>query len=550
MKTNIKSVLLMFLLAGTTVFTSCESFDSINENPNAPTPEKIDPMYLLSPVFIRSTYNVDLYQRIHNLYVDTYAQYFSNDKYSSNVCVPNNDWTQQYWDAHWGWIANLNEIIRNYGEDPKYANLVQVARIWRVWTFGRATDLFGDIPYSRACDDSGEAAPYDPQKDIYYDMVKELAEASAALNLSGDKLGSGDLIFQGDIARWKSFANSMRLRLAMRMTEADPGKAKQEAEAAVKAEGGLLKSIEEDVKIVRKNNYYQVDYGFYNGVSHLFNGGRMTMSYSMQKLLTNLGGIPFPKKPSYKEVPDYCDPRGPIYFNVTNKFNGAGEEYQGRWRGVPAGYTKAVSLEPNNVNKNNSRVGVYFVGSTKEPDVEFTVQMDRDQTLMYYSEVCFLRAEGALRGWDMGGTAKDFYEAGIRASMKEVEITDDVIDAYLASPMPNLYGTTVPFDHDINAANNSQLAKIITQKYLSGFPDNGWEAWADYRRLSLPTLDPFAMPEPGYVLEKGAMGWKGSLRRILYPAQEAIVNETNYKEAAARMGGDKTTTRMWWDEGK
>lgn len=550
MKTNIKSVLLMFLLAGTTVFTSCESFDSINENPNAPTPEKIDPMYLLSPVFIRSTYNVDLYQRIHNLYVDTYAQYFSNDKYSSNVCVPNNDWTQQYWDAHWGWIANLNEIIRNYGEDPKYANLVQVARIWRVWTFGRATDLFGDIPYSRACDDSGEAAPYDPQKDIYYDMVKELAEASAALNLSGDKLGSGDLIFQGDIARWKSFANSMRLRLAMRMTEADPGKAKQEAEAAVKAEGGLLKSIEEDVKIVRKNNYYQVDYGFYNGVSHLFNGGRMTMSYSMQKLLTNLGGIPFPKKPSYKEVPDYCDPRGPIYFNVTNKFNGAGEEYQGRWRGVPAGYTKAVSLEPNNVNKNNSRVGVYFVGSTKEPDVEFTVQMDRDQTLMYYSEVCFLRAEGALRGWDMGGTAKDFYEAGIRASMKEVEITDDVIDAYLASPMPNLYGTTVPFDHDINAANNSQLAKIITQKYRSGFPDNGWEAWADYRRLSLPTLDPFAMPEPGYVLEKGAMGWKGSLRRILYPAQEAIVNETNYKEAAARMGGDKTTTRMWWDEGK
>ena len=550
MKTNIKSVLLMFLLAGTTVFTSCESFDSINENPNAPTPEKIDPVYLLSPVFIRSTYNVDLYQRIHNLYVDTYAQYFSNDKYSSNVCVPNNDWTQQYWDAHWGWIANLNEIIRNYGEDPKYTNLVQVARIWRVWTFGRATDLFGDIPYSRACDDSGEAAPYDPQKDIYYDMVKELAEASVALNLNGDKLGSGDLIFQGDIARWKAFANSMRLRLAMRMTEADPGKAKQEAEAAVKAEGGLLKSIEEDVKIVRKNNYYQVDYGFYNGVSHLFNGGRMTMSYSMQKLLTNLGGIPFPKKPSYKEVPEYCDPRGPIYFNVTNKYNGAGEEYQGRWRGVPAGYTQAVSLEPNNVNKNNSRVGVYFVGSTKEPDVEFTVQMDRDQTLMYYSEVCFLRAEGALRGWDMGGTAKDFYEAGIRASMKEVEITDDVIDAYLTSPMPNLYGTTVPFDHDINAANNSQLAKIITQKYLSGFPDNGWEAWADYRRLSLPTLDPFAMPEPGYVLEKGAMGWKGSLRRILYPAQEAIVNEANYKEAAARMGGDKTTTRMWWDAGK
>lgn len=550
MKTKIKSYLLMCVLAGAASLTSCESFDSINENPNSPTPEKIDPVYLLTPVFIRSTYNVDLYQRIHNLYVDTYAQYFSNDKYSSNVCVPNNDWTQQYWDAHWGWIANLNEVIRNSQDNPKHTNLVQVARIWRVWTFGRATDLFGDIPYSRACDDSGEAAPYDLQKDIYYDMVKELAEASAALNADGDNLGTGDLIFNGDVARWKAFANSMRLRLAMRMTEVDPAKAKLEAEAAVKAAGGLLSSISEDVKIARKNSYYQVDYGFYNAVSHLFNGGRMTMSYSMQKLLTNLGGIPFPKKDTYKEVPEYCDPRGPIYFNVTNEYNGAGEEYRGRWKGVPAGYTKAISLEPNNVNKNNSRVGVYFVGSTKETDVPFTVQMDRDQTLMYYAEVCFLRAEGALRGWDMGGTAKDFYEAGIRASMQEVEIPEEVINQYLTSTMPNLYGTTVPFDHNTNGENNSQLAKIITQKYLSGFPDNGWEAWADYRRLSLPTLDPFAMPETGYVIEKGAMGWKGSLRRILYPAKEAIVNEANYKEASTRIGGDKTTTRMWWDAQK
>lgn len=538
----------MLAVAGTAALTSCESFDSINENPNAPTPDKIDPVYLISPVFIRSTLEVNLYQRIHNLYVDTYAQYFANDKYSSNVCVPNNDWTQQYWDEHWGWIANLNEIIRLYKDNPKYGNLVQIARIWRVWTFSRATDLFGDIPYSKACDDSGEAAPYDQQKDIYYDMLKELTEAGAALTADGYNAGAGDLIFGGNTARWKAFANSMRLRLAMRMTEVDPGKAKSEAEAAVKAEGGLLSGINDDVKIVRKNSYYEIG-AFYNGVSHLFNGGRMTMSYSMQKLLTNLGGIPFPKKESYKEVPEYCDPRGPIYFNVTNQYNGAGEQYRGRWKGVPAGYTQAVSTEPNNVNKNNSRVGVYFVGSTKETDVPFTVNMDRDQKLMYYSEICFLRAEGAARGWDMGGTAKEFYEAGIKASMKEVEIADDVIATYLQSTMPNLYGTSVSFD-DTKGNNNTQLAKIITQKYLSGFPDNAWEAWNDYRRLSLPTLDPFAMPEAGYVVEKGAMGWKGSLRRIIYPAREAIVNEANYNEAVARIGGDKTTTRIWWDAAK
>ena len=88
----------------------------------------------------------------------------------------------------------------------------------------------------------------------------------------------------------------------------------------------------------------------------------------------------------------------------------------------------------------------------------------------------------------------------------------------------------------------------MTQKYLANFPDNSWEAWNDYRRTGMPTLDPFAMPETGYVIQKGAMDWKGSLRRIIYPANEKIVNEANYNEAVKRMdGGDKTTTRMWWD---
>lgn len=549
MKNKIKIYLLVCILIGSFITISCEDFDSLNVNPNSPTPDKIDPTYLLTPVFMRSVYNVDLYQRVHNLYVDTYAQYFSNDKYSSNVCVPNNDWTQQYWDDHWGWIANLNEVIRISEGNPKYNNLIQVSRIWRVWTFARATDLFGDIPYSKASDDSGEAAPYDLQKDIYYDMVKELAEASIELDPNQETLGSGDLLFGGNVNRWKSFANSLRLRLAMRMSEADPAKAKVEAEAAVKAIGGLLSGNTENVEIVRKNSYYQLDYGYYNGVSHLFNGGRMTMSYSMQKILTNLGGVPFPKNDTYKEVPEYCDPRGPIYFNVTNEYNGAGEKYRGRWKGVPAGYTRAISLEPENGNKNNSRVGVYFVGNTKNADAPFSVNMDRNQTLMYYSEICFLRAEGALRGWNMGGTAQSFYEEGIRSSLKEVEISDTVIDSYLQSAMTNLYGTSVLFN-DTKGENNTLMDKVITQKYLSGFPDNSWEAWADYRRLSLPTLDPFAMPEPGYVIEKGAMGWRGSLRRIIYPAKEAIVNEANYKDVVSRIGGDKTTTRMWWDAQK
>ena len=538
------------LLLGMSAMACTTGFDDMNVNPNDPTPESIDPNYLVSPILGSATLEVNMFQRIHNLYNDTFAQYFANDKYTSNVCVPNDSWSQEYWDLVWGWISGLNEVIRNNQDNARYNNTVQVSRIWRVWILSRTTDLFGDIPYSEACNDSGLPAKYDTQKDIYYDMLNELAEASAALDVTDASMGTSDLIFGGNMSMWRKFANSMRLRLAMRLTEVDKSKAQSEAEAAVKADGGLLESIDEDVKIVRKENYYQIENGgLYYSAANLYGRGRMAMSRSMEKLLTGLGGQAFPKKASYTDVPDYVDPRGPIYFNVTSEYTSASEGYRGRWKGCIPGLTTAVGSEPENSRTNNSRLGVYFVANkAKDADSPFSVSVDRDMTLMYYSEVCFLRAEGAVRGWNMGGSAEDFYKAGITASMKEVEIGDDAISAYLTSTMANEYGTTVPFNDNTSAKHNSKLAKIITQKYLANFPDNSWEAWNDYRRLGMPSLDPFAMPETGYVLEKGGMDWKGSLRRLIYPANEKITNEANYNAAVARLsGGDKTTSRMWWD---
>lgn len=543
MNIHIKSYLLGLAFCGVAL-TSCESFDSINLNPNDPTPETVDPTFLLTPTMIKGTLDVDMYQRIHNLYVDNFAQYFANDKYASNNCVPVESWTQDFWNMHWQWIDALNEIIKNYSDDPKLVNTVQIARIWKVWLFHRATDLWGDIPYFKAADGSGLAAPYDPQKDIYYDMFKELAEASAALDVQGATPGKGDLIFNGDITRWKSFANSLRLRLAMRLTEVDPAKAKEEAEAAVTA-GALLASNNDNVKIWRCQSYI-FDGRFYYANAHLFNGKRQTMSYSMEKLLTGLGGIPFPEGEGYTNVPACVDPRGPVYFNVTNEYNGATEDFRGRWKGVPSGLPVAERELPENSRTNNSRIGVYYVSDTKTPGVPFTIQFNRDQILMYYAEICFLRAEGALRGWNMGGSAKEFYEEGIKASMAEAGIPDDTVDKYMQSTMPNAYGTTVPFENK-GTSHDSQLEKIITQKYFANFPDNGWEAWNDYRRLNIPDLEPFVAPEPGYVVKAGERDWRGSVRRITYPAQEAIVNEDNYNAAVSRIGEDKTTTRMWWD---
>ncbi|WP_290091656.1 SusD/RagB family nutrient-binding outer membrane lipoprotein [Parabacteroides goldsteinii] len=145
MNIHIKSYLLGLAFCGVAL-TSCESFDSINLNPNDPTPETVDPTFLLTPTMIKGTLDVDMYQRIHNLYVDNFAQYFANDKYASNNCVPVESWTQDFWNMHWQWIDALNEIIKNYSDDPKLVNTVQIARIWKVWLFHRATDLWGGYP--------------------------------------------------------------------------------------------------------------------------------------------------------------------------------------------------------------------------------------------------------------------------------------------------------------------------------------------------------------------------------------------------------------------
>lgn len=331
----------------------------------------------------------------------------------------------------------------------------------------------------------------------------------------------------------------------MRLTEVDLQKAKTEAESAIKT-SLLLSGNTDNVKIFRSDSYL-LGKNFQYANSFLHNGKRLTMSKSMEKLLSGLGGIPFPEG-EYLQVPSFVDPRGPIYFNVTSKNNGASTVYCGKWTGVPAGLPVVEQELPVNGRLNNARLGVRYISKNTVPG-PITYENSRDMFLMNYSEICFLCAEGAARGWNMNGTAKEWYERGIVASLMEAGISSNIIDLYLKSEMPNGYGTTVAFDKQ-GAIGDSQLDKIITQKYIANFPDNAWEAWNDYRRLNIPNLDPFVAPQPGYVVEPGARDWKGSVRRINYPPQESILNKVNYDLAVSRMGGDKTTTRMWWDAKK
>lgn len=137
--------------------------------------------------------------------------------------------------------------------------------------------------------------------------------------------------------------------------------------------GALLASNNDNVKIWRCQSYI-FDGRFYYANAHLFNGKRQTMSYSMEKLLTGLGGIPFPEGEGYTNVPACVDPRGPVYFNVTNEYNGATEEFPGKMERCSVRSAGSGKRLPENSRTNNSRIGVYYVSDTKTPGVPFTIQ--------------------------------------------------------------------------------------------------------------------------------------------------------------------------------
>ena len=569
------------LVAGAAFLYSCtKDFQSLNTNPNAATPENVQPSFLITGVFNQSILDPGMHERITQLTNDVYAQYYANEGFSTQTGVTNNEWITEYYNNyHNSMVASLNMAIRIGTAGARPYNETQIARIWRVWVYARATDVFGDIPYFQAADGTGNNPPYDSQQLIYQDMLKELKEASALLSTNNlPQLAGQDYVYNDDIAKWKKFANSLRLRLAMRVSQADPSLSKTNAEEAIAA--GVFTGPEQACIVPRGPGFgwgYDYQYTYYYG------WGAESMSRSMENLLTGLGGQAFPNPPpgsdstlayTYDDpgfalpdgdentldpnankfkigVPSKVDPRGPVYYNVTSTTSGAasGITIQGntvdtrfRWHGVPAGLAQSAGAKPQ-----------YNVFNTARLGKDFASNPTHGYEVLTYHEVCFLLAEAAQRNYSVGGgTAQSWYETGIAASMKWNGVDPAIIANYTASTAENTYGTTVAFANNSgkswlgNPVDNA-MSKIITQKYIALFPDGGWEAWADHRRLHLPVLIPFAKGlDSRYSTHDG--GPDNFTKRVTYPAIEQLNNLNYYNQAVARQGADMETTAVWWDK--
>ena len=389
-----------------------------------------------------------------------------------------------------------------------------VAQIIKVAAVHKAADTYGPIPYSKAGQEGSTDAEYDSQEDVYKAMLKELDEAVHTLANGGhDVFSKYDIIYEGNYTKWCKFANSLMLRLAMRIVYANPTLAKQYAEKALTNPYGVIENTKEAAKLskgagVSLRNPLVIINGSYNDV-------RMGAEIS-----------------SY--LKGYNDPRIASYF-VKAKNNGIEDYYAVR--------TNIPSID-------------YL---SKEKSSSLNVEDATPIYIMKASEVYFLRAEGALRGWNMGGgTAQSYYEKGITTSFEENDLSASQAATYIANStsvpanfvdaLHPEYDTpatsTITIKWETGASNfERNLERIITQKYLAIYPD-GQEAWSEYRRTGYPHIFPAVLTATDCDVD-------GNLRptRIPYSNDEYVKNLENIKKAVQLLNGaDNGATRVWWDK--
>ena len=361
-------------LALAAVLSGCgEGLTELNVNPNEPV--SVGAEFLLPAAIVAgaerlhgSSLNMDMV----GLWVQHYAEhrYTIEDRFEIQDVTVSGHWSSIFA----GPLRNLYEVVEK-GREAERPNEIAVGTILESWIFQAATDLWGDIGYSQAL--LGRESPpdmtvvYDTQQDVYDGLLSELAAASAMITPSGPKITKGDLIYGGDMDAWRKFANSLRLRVAMRLSEVNSSAASAAFTSALGA--GVFTSNADNAVL------YFVDNGV--DVHPIYGYERNRDDHSISATLVDT-------------LKSLADPRLPIYARP-NAFG----EYVGTKNGD---MTDPPLTEV-------SRIGTYF-SSAATPAV-----------IMSYSEVLFLRAEAVARGW-VAGDPGDLYEQAITAAMSQIGV--------------------------------------------------------------------------------------------------------------------------------
>jgi hypothetical protein len=485
----------IFLLAGLAIaiaFTGCtKGFEDLNTNPNEPS--SVSPGFLLtaSQKRIMDEMNDSFWGSRRGMQLPQYwasNQYSNESRYAFRTEVTNASWR----DFYAGPLQDLQTIVDLNTDSPddvsgfgSNGNQIAVAKLLQAWTYQMMTDAWGPIPMTEALQGGENKTPaYDDQATVYAGILTLIDDA---MNAMDDGAGpQGDQVYGGNMMMWEKFANTLKLRVAMRMSDVAPDQAKGVGEAALS--GGMIIAANEEnaqfpyINAAPNNHPVNEDYKTRNDFA---------ASNTMVDWLTAMN-----------------DPRLGVYFN-------------------PAANTGTFIGEVYGLSEDSAAVTDFDDVSQRGDAI---LAGDFPGIFFDAAQTHFLCAEAAERGW--AGTpldAEGHYNAAVTLSMQWWGLTDtDAINAYLGQA--DVAYATAPGDWK---------QKIGSQKWAALYMQ-GHEAWAEYRRLDAPTLNPCA---------EGALDGNGDVpSRFYYPLDEQTLNNDSWAAGVALLGGpDGQDTKLWWD---
>ena len=529
MKNIIKLTFGVFLVL---LFIGCtKNFEEINTNPNFPSEVTTSSLMTAAQKGLcDDIYDEWFSGRQGLLWAQYWTQrnYTSEDRYAIRQNTNNLYWRLIYHD-----IANLQEVIRLNTDPATVAtaalqgdnnNQIACAMILKVWAMQILADTYGDIPYSEAfmgnAPDPIYTPAYDPLTTIYASLLAELESAVNMIVPENGGFISGDVIYGGDMDKWKKFGNSLRLRVALRISNTD-GYAAAQAILAEVGEEGLLTSNADNADFAylgaSPNNSPMYD-AYFTSARNDFT--------TAKPLINLLKGVDDTLNGKINPFSGLTDPRLQIYSRPRS----------GKYLGMPYGMPDAQSQ-----SYKGKCASFYGAGAYSSSSAIVVLHPKFPMPYFHYDEVQFMLSE--LKGWDQTN-----YETGVRASINfwrdicvkleewdETQIADfnAEVDAYMAALPP------------------ASKSTVMAQKYLA-FYVQGYQAWAEYRRTGEPSF----LIVPGEITNTTSDGTPILFEplisittipwRLTYPQQEYTINPTAVNAAASTIGGDYMSTKLFW----
>ena len=476
------------------LLSSCEKdFDQLAVNPNQP--EEVSPDLLMVNI-IRSTAN--------NMVNDAFSVGNVAAQYATEIREPNVD--RYIWGSFGTWNDGYNTLrdvdnLYTIADERGHDSYKGIALVWKTLIFSRLTDAYGNLPFSEALSGKSDQIyfpSYDTQQAIYEGMIADLEEANTLLSLAGRSV-SNDILYEGDILKWKKFGNSLRMRLLVRQSnQVDPSAALQ-AMLADPERYPIFESNDDQavLRYVSSPNYFPIS-GYRSG---FFLDRRLSQTFA-------------------ERLNDLNDPRIKVFARPTaasqEAYNTGTGELQ--WRGVRNGETDENL--GSDIDSEVSQFGTMYY-------IDQQVPAPADGLVMTYAELEFILAEAAQKGWINADAAKH-YRQGIQASLDYYRgfASDDLL-----SSEQYLQQEGVAFDE------NQSLELIGLQKWIALF-FNDLQGWYEWRRTGLPDLEPSIVNNNDDRIPV----------RFQYPTDQQVTNEENYQQAVQRQGRDYINTYVWWDQ--